>query len=108
MSIAHGEWIYRLQCASCHTLDGYRGLKSRTEAWQPVFGVRFLESLEQQGVMPPFQGSVEDRAALTAYFLSLHEQDIHPLEVLRLFEEDTQKNEAKAANANPEAEEDKL
>ncbi|HEY3359198.1 MAG TPA: cytochrome c [Polyangia bacterium] len=67
----HGEWVFRLQCASCHTRDGYRAMTARTAAWTPAFGFRFLETLDAQGVMPPFQGTADDRAALTAYLLSL-------------------------------------
>lgn len=71
-STEHGEWVYRLQCASCHTLDGYRSLTPRTAAWTPAFGVRFLENLDQQGVMPPFQGDARDRSALVAFLISQH------------------------------------
>jgi mono/diheme cytochrome c family protein len=77
-----GEWIFRLQCGSCHTRDGYRGLKERTAAWTPEFGFRFLEKLDQQGVMPPFQGTPQDRAALTAYVLSLHGKRLEGPDVL--------------------------
>ncbi len=91
MSVEGGEWIYRLQCASCHTLDGYRNLTARTKEWTPEFGVRFLEKLEEQGVMPPFQGSSEDRAMLTAYFMNLHGKKTTPAEVLEAFEEAEEK-----------------
>ena len=102
MTSAHGEWMYRLQCASCHTLDGYRSLMERTAAWTPSFGVRFLEKLEAQGVMPPFQGSLDDRAALTSYFLSLHGRNETPDEVLRIFKEDEAKKSSAAASAAKE------
>jgi len=80
-SAAHGEWIYRLQCASCHTLDGYRSLAARTAQWTPGFGDRFLQNLNQQGVMPPFQGNSQDRAALVAYLISLHGKPVAAAEV---------------------------
>lgn len=70
LSLEHGEWVYRLQCASCHTLTGYRSLTKRTAGWQPNFGPRFLEKLDEQGVMPKFQGSLEDRAALSGFLMS--------------------------------------
>lgn len=91
MTPAHGEWIYRLQCATCHTIDGYRNLSPRTKMWSPSFGIRFLDNLHEQGVMPPFQGTLNDKAALTSYFLSLHGNQILPTEVL-----DTYKKEEKA------------
>jgi mono/diheme cytochrome c family protein len=80
-SAAHGEWVYRLQCASCHTLNGYRSLVQRTAQWTPVFGYRFLEHLDQQGVMPPFQGDARDRAALTAFLLSTHGKPVTAADV---------------------------
>ncbi|MBN2194362.1 MAG: cytochrome c [Polyangiaceae bacterium] len=78
-----GEWIYRLQCASCHTRDGYRSLTARTEQWTPEFGFQWLETMDANGVMPPFQGDAEDRAALVAYLLSLRGKTIDPTEIVR-------------------------
>jgi len=82
LSSQHGEWVYRLQCASCHTLDGYRSLTSRTAAWTASFGFRWLGTMDSQGVMPPFNGSDEDRAALVAYLISLHGTPINGAMVL--------------------------
>jgi mono/diheme cytochrome c family protein len=105
MSAGHGEWIYRLQCATCHTLDGYRDLTPRTSAWTPAFGVRFLGKLNDQGVMPPFQGSLEDRAALTSFFLGLHGNRTTPAEVLgRYLEEERAQEEARTRAAGPRTE----
>jgi len=83
LSRAHGEWVYRLQCASCHTLEGYRSLAWRTRQWTPAFGPRFLEKLDEQGVMPPFRGTLEDRAALTSFLLSTNGGTATPADVLR-------------------------
>jgi cytochrome bd-type quinol oxidase subunit 1 len=71
-SPARGQWIFRLQCAGCHTTDGYRGLTERTAAWTPEFGARWLSTMDTLKVMPPFQGSADDRRALTGYLISLH------------------------------------
>ena len=98
MSDEHGEWIYRLQCATCHTLDGYRNLMPRTESWTPSFGVRFLENLEEQGVMPPFQGTLQDRAALTSYFMNLHGKETTPNQVLETYQKE-EKAKAEAMKA---------
>ncbi|MBN2340582.1 MAG: cytochrome ubiquinol oxidase subunit I [Deltaproteobacteria bacterium] len=100
MSAEHGEWIYRLQCATCHTLDGYRDLTYRTRNWTPAFGVRFIEKLDEQKVMPPFQGTLKDRAALTAYFLNIHGNPVTPAQVLELYEQE-ERAKAAAMNANP-------
>jgi hypothetical protein len=82
LSPQHGEWVFRLQCASCHTLDGYRSLKTRTAPWTGTFGFRRLATLDMQGVMPPFNGSDEDRAALVAYLLSLQGKPVSGATVL--------------------------
>ncbi|MCP4591729.1 MAG: hypothetical protein GY842_13395 [bacterium] len=73
----HGAWLFRLQCASCHTRDGYRSLKERTEAWSQDFGPQWLTRMDEGGVMPPFDGDAADREALSAYLISLHDE-AHP------------------------------
>lgn len=82
LSVAQGEWIFRLQCASCHTRDGYRSLLQRSASWTPEFGYKWLASLDSTGVMPPFQGTAEDRAALTSYLLSLRGTQVDPAKIL--------------------------
>ncbi len=80
LSPEHGEWVFRLQCVSCHTWDAYRSLRVRTEEWSMEFGSRWLETMHESGVMPPFQGTPEDRAALSAYIVSRHEEATTDLE----------------------------
>ena len=80
-TLVHGEWVYRLQCAPCHTLGGYRSLRQRTAAWTPAFGERFLRTLDSQGVMPPFQGNALDREALVAFLLAQRGDAISPADV---------------------------
>lgn len=82
----HGEWVFRLQCASCHTREGYRDIASRTASWAPEFAFRWFETMHEPGVMPPFQGSAEDRAALAAWLLNLHGKSLDGLDVLRAAE----------------------
>ncbi len=75
LSPQHGEWLFRLQCANCHTLNGYRSLTTRTVNWSGEFGYSWLDqTMPTQGVMPPFQGSREDKAALSAYLISLQSE----------------------------------
>ncbi len=69
----HGEWLFRLQCANCHTTDGYRSLVQRTRDWTAEFGRDWLTRMDEGGVMPPFQGDAIDRAALAKYLVSLQE-----------------------------------
>jgi len=93
MSPEHGEWVFRLQCASCHTREGYRDIASRTAPWTPEFAFQWFETMHEPGVMPPFQGSAEDRAALAAWLLNLHGRTLDGRDVLRAAE--------KAANPAP-------
>ena len=79
---ARGQWVYRLQCASCHTRAGYRSLAERTAAWTPDFGFRWFDNMNATGVMPPFQGDAEDRAALVSYLLSLNGTSVAPAAIL--------------------------
>lgn len=79
---AHGEWVFRLQCASCHTRGGYRGLRHRTGDWSRDFAFRWLDTMDSQGVMPPFQGDRWDKAALSAYLLGLNGDECTGAEVL--------------------------
>jgi mono/diheme cytochrome c family protein len=72
LSSDHGEWVFRLQCANCHTRTGYRSLTSRTETWTTQFGQEWLTRMHETGVMPPFNGDASDRGALAAYLVSLH------------------------------------
>jgi hypothetical protein len=82
LSYQHGEAIFRLQCVSCHTRDGYRSINTRTADWSGEFGYRWLSTMQGTGVMPPFQGSDEDRAALSAYLISAHGKTIPAQEIL--------------------------
>jgi cytochrome d ubiquinol oxidase subunit I len=105
LSKEHGEWAFRLQCTSCHTRDGYRGMTSRTEAWTGVSGFKWLETMDQQGVMPPFVGTAEDRAAISAYIQSLHGREVTAPEILsaaKAEEEAAGKKAAEAAKAAPD------
>ncbi len=90
LSAEHGEWVFRLQCVGCHTRHGYRSMETRTEQWTGDFGFRWLETMDQQGVMPKFQGSAEDRAALASYIMSLHGDSITASEILAASEADSE------------------
>jgi len=85
-SLERGEWLFRLQCISCHTRDGYRAIIPRTAAWNGDFGVKWFERMHEQGVMPPFEGSLDDRAALTEYLLSLHGKKENAVDILKKLE----------------------
>ena len=73
--IAAGRELFRFQCMACHTREGYRGLVPRLrEKGRTETGLKgMLSSLEKMfgGVMPPFAGTKEEKAALAAYLASL-------------------------------------
>ena len=72
--LRRGDWLFRLQCASCHTRSGYRSLEERTAAWTNEFGQQWLTRMDEGGVMPPFDGDAADREALAAYLISLQDK----------------------------------
>jgi cytochrome c553 len=88
--VTNGRQVFRAQCASCHTLDGYTSIrKLLPEDPDMVFGVLAVmwESGEQftglepgervamaeldYPYMPPFVGNDEDLEALAAYLASI-------------------------------------
>ncbi len=72
-TIAMGREVYRLQCLSCHTVDGYNGIRSLVRSWTPEFADYQLRHLNRlKGFMPPFTGTEEERRALAAYLASLN------------------------------------
>ncbi|MFC1529782.1 c-type cytochrome [Gemmatimonadota bacterium] len=79
-SLEHGEWVFRLQCVSCHTWGAYRSLRARTEEWTEEFGARWMETMHESGVMPPFQGTAEDREALSNWIVTRHGEVVEALE----------------------------
>ena len=93
--LKHGEWIFRLQCANCHTRDGYRSLKKRTADWTPVFGYKWFAGMHETKVMPPFVGNAADKAALVAYLKSLNGVKLSPGEVLKAVVLEASKNAKK-------------
>ena len=70
-----GREIFRLECQTCHGIHGYRDMTGilREKQWpQSVIQGR-LGSLDKMmnGVMPPFSGTEEEKAALAAFLATL-------------------------------------
>jgi mono/diheme cytochrome c family protein len=83
--VARGEQLYRAQCASCHTIDGYQGMRELLPEPDMAIGVLFM--MQEQGLlyseaepgtpvdksgldypyMPPFVGNDEEMEALSLY-----------------------------------------
>ena len=71
---AGGE-IFRVECESCHTTDGYRGIRDllTRSQWDENEIRAMLAGLElmHHNVMPPFAGTDAERAALAAFLATL-------------------------------------
>ncbi|MCA0314978.1 MAG: cytochrome c [Candidatus Melainabacteria bacterium] len=74
-----GELMYRYQCMSCHTLDGYRSMKRMIGDRDKDAVVGFLKMLKEKeadknpyhGIMPPLAASDEELDKLATYLASL-------------------------------------
>lgn len=83
--VSVGRAVFRAECASCHTLDGYLSIRKRTAAADADFLTLLLTALREDGArwtarppqkpdypfMPPFVGTDEELSALAAYLESL-------------------------------------
>jgi len=68
-----GAEVFRVQCASCHTVDGYNGIRVAVKGWSRAmidYQLAHLDSLK--GFMPAFVGSGAERQALGAWLASLN------------------------------------
>jgi mono/diheme cytochrome c family protein len=73
--VAAGREIFRVECESCHTENGYRGLRQYIvlrqwdrETIRAMLGSLYLM---HNGAMPPFAGTDAERDALAAYLATL-------------------------------------
>ena len=68
-----GEEIFRLQCRSCHTVDGYNAIRPLVKNWPEEYIDRQLENLQTlKGFMPPFLGNLQERHALARWLTTLN------------------------------------
>lgn len=73
-----GEKVFRFHCQSCHTVNGFNGIKFAVKGWKKDFIDVQLQNLDQlKGYMPPFLGTEEERKALVEWLFSLN----NPVEV---------------------------
>ena len=70
--VRYGRDLFQTQCASCHSVSGYRAMRSRVRGWDETFAREILLHLPlTRGTMPPFAGDEQDRIALGRYLASL-------------------------------------
>jgi len=68
----YGRQLFALECGSCHSVDGYRGMRKFARGWDAKFAGEILLHLPVvRETMPPFAGDAHDRAALGSYLASL-------------------------------------
>jgi cytochrome bd-type quinol oxidase subunit 1 len=68
-----GEEIFRVQCASCHTVNGYNSVRFAVKGWRwLVIDYQLSHLNEVKGFMPPFVGTEEERKALGAWLAGLN------------------------------------
>ncbi|HZP01249.1 MAG TPA: cytochrome ubiquinol oxidase subunit I [Terriglobia bacterium] len=68
-----GEDVFRVECASCHTVNGYNSIRFAVKGWsEAMIDYQLLHLNELKGFMPPFVGTEEERKALAAWLASLN------------------------------------
>lgn len=71
-----GAELFRLQCASCHTLNGYNGIKPLVYGWNEQMIDQALKNLHRlRGFMPPFVGTERERKALAKWLAEIARED---------------------------------
>lgn len=67
-----GREIFRVECQSCHAIDGYNGIRPLVKGWTEQYADYQLNHLhELKRFMPPFMGSEAERQALKKWLLSI-------------------------------------
>jgi mono/diheme cytochrome c family protein len=63
-----GRDVFRIACRSCHTLDGYNGLRARLQGLDEQYIYELIRRSEHlRGRMPPFAGNQAEGRALAGY-----------------------------------------
>lgn len=76
----HGKTIFKYQCMSCHTEDGYRSMKKLIGERDKESIISFLDMMKEtdpeknpyNGLMPPFVGDQDDTRKLATYLSSIN------------------------------------
>lgn len=70
-----GRWLYQLECAACHSIDGpLNDIMPKAAKYTEAGFDAFLAGMGYLGrYMPPFAGTEDERAALAAYVI----RDLH-------------------------------
>src|SRR5699024_2377040 len=75
-----GRELYKGQCITCHTVDGWRTKRAfadRLDGWDEEGLAGYIATLhETRPFMPPFAGTDEEREALAAYLIKVSNEGI--------------------------------
>ena len=72
-----GKEVFQMQCASCHTVDGYNSIRFAVKGWsRDMIEYQLIHLNELKGFMPPFVGTEAERHALTAWLTGLNPQPL--------------------------------
>jgi len=70
--LRYGQQLFATECAACHSVSGYRAMRTRVRGWDEVFAREMLLHLPlTRGAMPRFAGNEQDRVALGRYLASI-------------------------------------
>jgi len=70
-----GEEVFRVLCASCHTVDGYNSIRFAVKGWsQSMIDYQLQHLNELKAFMPPFTGTEAERQALAQWLAGLNPQ----------------------------------
>jgi len=68
-----GEEVFRVECASCHTVNGYNSIRVAVKGWSwAMIDYQLLHLSAFKGFMPPFVGTERERQALGAWLANLN------------------------------------
>jgi cytochrome bd-type quinol oxidase subunit 1 len=68
-----GEEVFRVECASCHTVNGYNSIRFAVKGWsEAMIDYQLAHLNELKGFMPPFVGTEAERKALGDWLTSLN------------------------------------
>ena len=69
--VALGRDLYLAYCQVCHTMDGYNGLRPYLAHWNEETVASLVPRTQYlRALMPPWYGTDEENAALTAYLMT--------------------------------------
>lgn len=67
-----GQEVFQLACQSCHTVDGYNGIRVMVKGWPRALIRYSLGHLDElKGFMPPFVGTDAEREALADWLFAM-------------------------------------